>query len=95
MDVLCEDLSVNGVLSAGKPLALSTWVGRMPLLADPTDWRAWAPAGAARLWRPATLCAGDVRLDRAERSWLWISSAQRRPSHWDKESPRESDALTL
>lgn len=45
--VLCEDLSVNGVLSAGIPLALSTWVGRtgvseMPLLADPTDWRAWA-----------------------------------------------------
>lgn len=45
--VLCEDLSVNGVLGAGTPLALSTWVGRtgvseMPSLADPTDWRAWA-----------------------------------------------------
>jgi hypothetical protein len=45
--VLCEDLSVNGVLGAGTPLALSTWVGRtgvseMPSLADPTDWSAWA-----------------------------------------------------
>jgi hypothetical protein len=45
--VLCEDLSVNGVLAAGTPLALSTWVGRtglseMPPLAKPTDWRGWA-----------------------------------------------------
>jgi hypothetical protein len=45
--VLCEDLSVNGVLAAGRPLALSTWVGRtglseIPPLAGPTDWRAWA-----------------------------------------------------
>jgi hypothetical protein len=45
--VLCEDLSVNGVLAAGMPLALSTWAGRtglseLPLLAAPTDWRAWA-----------------------------------------------------
>src|SRR6266545_2490152 len=43
--VLCEDLSVNGVLAAGTPLALSTWVGRtglseLPPLAEPTDWRA-------------------------------------------------------
>lgn len=45
--VLCEDLSVNGVLAAGIPLALSTWFGRtgvseMPSLAELTDWRAWA-----------------------------------------------------
>ena len=45
--VLCEDLSVNGVLAAGAPLALSTWAGRtglseLPPLARQTDWRAWA-----------------------------------------------------
>jgi len=45
--VFCEDLSVNGVLAAGKPLALSTWVGRtglseMPPLAGSTAWCAWA-----------------------------------------------------
>jgi hypothetical protein len=45
--VLCEDLSVNGALAAGVPLALSTWVGRtglseLPPLAGSTDWRAWA-----------------------------------------------------
>ncbi len=45
--VLGEDLSVNGVLAAGTPLALSTWVGRtglseLPRLAGPIDWRAWA-----------------------------------------------------
>jgi hypothetical protein len=45
--VLCEDLSVNGVLAAGAPLALSTWAGRtglseLPALAAPTDWRVWA-----------------------------------------------------
>ncbi len=45
--VLCEDLSVNGVLAAGTPLALSTWAGRtglseLPPLARSTDWRAWA-----------------------------------------------------
>src|SRR5260370_16574999 len=45
--VLCEDLSVNGILGAGTPLALSTWIGRtgvseIPWLADPTGWRAWA-----------------------------------------------------
>ena len=26
--LLSEDVSVNGVLAAGRPLALSTWVGR-------------------------------------------------------------------
>src|SRR5438034_10883784 len=45
--VVSEDLSVNGVLAAGTPLALSTWAGRtglseLPPLAGPTDWRAWA-----------------------------------------------------
>lgn len=45
--VLCEDLSVNGVLAAGTPLALSTWAGRtglseLPPLARPTACRAWA-----------------------------------------------------
>ncbi len=45
--LLCEDLSVNGVLAAGKPLALSTWVGRtgvseLPPLAGPTDWHGWS-----------------------------------------------------
>lgn len=45
--VLCEDLSVNGVLGAGKPLALSTWAGRtglseIPPLVGTIDWRAWA-----------------------------------------------------
>jgi hypothetical protein len=45
--VLCEDLSVNGVLGAGKPLALSTWAGRtglseIPPLVGTIDRRAWA-----------------------------------------------------
>lgn len=45
--VLCEDLSVNGVLAEGKPLAFSTWAGRtglseIPPLAGTIDWRAWA-----------------------------------------------------
>ena len=44
--VLCEDLSINGILASGTPLALSTWVGRtgisdVPLLAGSNDWRAW------------------------------------------------------
>lgn len=45
--VFCEDLSVNGVLAAGTPLALSTWAGRtglseIPPLAGTSGWRAWA-----------------------------------------------------
>ena len=45
--VFREDLSVNGVLGAGKPLALSTWSGRtglseIPPLLGAMDWRAWA-----------------------------------------------------
>jgi hypothetical protein len=44
--VLSEDICVNGVLSAGTPLALSTWAGRtgvseIPALADSVNWRAW------------------------------------------------------
>jgi hypothetical protein len=45
--VLWEDLSVNAVLAAATPLALSTWAGRtglsdLPPLAGPTACRAWA-----------------------------------------------------
>ena len=45
--VFCEDLSVNGVLAAETPLALSMWAGRtglseIPPLARTTDWRGWA-----------------------------------------------------
>jgi hypothetical protein len=45
--VLNEDLTINGVLASGTPLALSTWAGRtglseLPTLAHPTDWRAWS-----------------------------------------------------
>jgi len=56
--VLCEDLSVNGVLGAGTPLALSTWIGRtgiseIPWLAEPTGWGVWA--------RHARLDFGELR----------------------------------
>jgi hypothetical protein len=45
--VVCEDVIINGVLSARTPLALSTWLGRtglseLPPLARPIDRRAWA-----------------------------------------------------
>jgi DinB superfamily len=45
--VVCEDLSINGVLAAAIPLALSTWAGRtglseLPPLARTGDWRSWA-----------------------------------------------------
>src|SRR5262249_28997961 len=45
--VFCEDLSVNGVLTAGTPLAFSTWAGRtglseVPPLGGTSVWRAWA-----------------------------------------------------
>jgi hypothetical protein len=45
--VLCEDLTVNGVLAARRPLALSTWRGRtglseLPALCAPIDWQTWA-----------------------------------------------------
>jgi len=45
--VLCEDLTVNGALAAGTPLALSTWAGRtglseLPPFAELAEWGAWA-----------------------------------------------------
>lgn len=45
--VFCEDLSVNGLLAAGTPLAFSKWAGRtglseIPPLGGTTVWRAWA-----------------------------------------------------
>src|SRR5262249_44828763 len=44
--LLSEDLIVNGVLAAGRPLALSTWAGRtgvseLPPLTAQIDWRGW------------------------------------------------------
>jgi hypothetical protein len=44
--LLSEDLTVNGVLAAGQPLALTSWAGRtgvseLPPLALPIDWQAW------------------------------------------------------
>jgi hypothetical protein len=55
--VVCEDLSVNGVLAAGTPLALSTRAGRTGLSELP-------PVGRAGQWRRAW--ARRVRLDLAE-----------------------------
>jgi hypothetical protein len=45
--VLCEDLSVNGVLAAATPLMFSTWAGRtglseIPPVVGAMGWRAWA-----------------------------------------------------
>ena len=45
--LLSEDVSVNGVLAEGRPLALSTWAGRtgaseLPPLGGPVDWPGWA-----------------------------------------------------
>jgi hypothetical protein len=50
--VLCEDLSVSGVLAGRTPLALSSWAGRtglseLPPLTRPGDWLRWA--GSVRL----------------------------------------------
>jgi hypothetical protein len=50
--LLSEDLVVNGVLAAGRPLALTTWAGRtgvseLPPLTAPIDWRGWV--GRVRL----------------------------------------------
>jgi DinB superfamily len=71
--VLCEDLTVNGVLAAGPPLALSTWAGRtglseLPPLGRPTAWRAWARRVRLDLaeFRPyarAVYAATDAYLD--------------------------------
>lgn len=45
--VLLEDVTINGVLAARPPLALSVWRGRtgvseLPLLARPFAWTAWS-----------------------------------------------------
>jgi hypothetical protein len=45
--VLLEDVTINGVLSARPPLALSVWRGRtgvseLPVLARPFAWTAWS-----------------------------------------------------
>lgn len=45
--VVSEDMSVNGVLTGGVPLALSTWADRtglseLPPLGEPREWRVWA-----------------------------------------------------
>ena len=45
--VVCEDLTVNGILAARAPLVLSTWAGRtglseLPPLDRTGDWRPWA-----------------------------------------------------
>ena len=70
--VLREDLSVNGVLTAGTPLALSTWAGRtglseLPPLAGPSDLHAWArrvhlDLAALRLYTRAVYAATDAYL---------------------------------
>src|SRR5262245_5931682 len=45
--VVCEDLTVNGVLAVAAPLALSAWIGRtglseLPPLGRPADGCAWS-----------------------------------------------------
>ncbi|HWE60882.1 MAG TPA: DinB family protein [Chloroflexota bacterium] len=70
--VLCEDLSVNAVLAASTPLALSTWAGRtglseLPPLARPADWHVWArrvrlDLAALRPYARAVFAATDTYL---------------------------------
>jgi hypothetical protein len=70
--VLCEDLSVNGVLATRTPLALSSWVGRtglseLPPIARPADWHAWAgrvrlDLGELRPYARAVYAATDAYL---------------------------------
>ncbi len=70
--VLSEDLSVNGALAAGTPLALSTWVGRtglseLPALAGPIKWGAWArrvrlDLAAVRAYARAVYASTDAYL---------------------------------
>ncbi len=45
--LLHEDLTVNGVLASGTPLALSSWSGRtglsaVPVFASNAEWASWA-----------------------------------------------------
>jgi len=70
--VVCEDLSVNGVLAARAPLALSSWAGRtglseLPPLARSADWHPWArrvriDLGALRPYARAVYAANDAYL---------------------------------
>jgi len=70
--VVCEDLSVNGVLAARAPLALSSWAGRtglseLPPLARSADWHRWAQRvridlGALRPYARAVYAATDAYL---------------------------------
>jgi hypothetical protein len=70
--VVHEDLSVNSVLAAGAPLAISTWAGRtglneLPPLARPADWHAWASRvrlnlAEVRLYAQAVYAATDAYL---------------------------------
>jgi hypothetical protein len=67
--VVCEDVSVNGVLAAGMPLARSTWAGRtglseLPPLGEPPEWHAWARGvrldlAALRAYAQAVYAATD------------------------------------
>lgn len=67
--VVCEDVSINGVLAAETPLALSTWAGRtglseLPPLGEATEWRAWAcevrlDLAALRAYAQAVYAATD------------------------------------
>ena|SRR5579859_1561672 len=71
--VLCEDLTVNGVLAVRRPLALSTWHGRtglseLPPLATPIDWCTWAQRvrldlAGFRLYAQAVYAATDAYLE--------------------------------
>ncbi|MGZ3640514.1 MAG: hypothetical protein ACXVCX_22005 [Ktedonobacterales bacterium] len=70
--VVCEDVSVNGVLSAGTPLVHSTWAGRtglsdLPPLGEPAEWHAWArrvrlDLAALRAYAQAVYAATDTSI---------------------------------
>ena len=71
--VVCEDLSVNGVLAAGTSLALSAWIGRtglseLPPLGRPADGCDWSrrvrlDLAAFRPYARAVYAATDAYLD--------------------------------
>jgi len=70
--VLREDLTINGVLAAQTPLALSTWRGRtglseLSVLAAPIDWSMWIQRvrldpGEFRCYTQAVYAATDAFL---------------------------------
>ena len=84
--VLCEDLCVNGVLSAGKPLALSTWAGRtglseIPPLVGKVDWRAWThrvrlDRNKVRAYALAVYASTDAYLARLAEDALDLTRAE-------------------